>query len=139
MTSRDETEATANNGTSIRTILLIIEDDADIGEFLTQAIKEETSYQVFNVTDAVQALEMVRTIKPSLFLLDYHLPGIDGLELADRLHSIGGLETVPTLMMSANLPPEEALRQRNITFLKKPFDLNNLLKTIEQLLAQHEQ
>jgi DNA-binding response OmpR family regulator len=132
-------EATEKDATSAQIVLLIVEDDEDIGEFLTHAIKEETSYHTFHVTDAVQALEAVRSIKPSLFLLDYHLPGIDGLELADRLHATEGLETVPTLMMSANAPPKEALRQRHITFLKKPFDLNDLLIHIERLLEKRSE
>lgn len=129
-------EATEKDATSAQIVLLIVEDDEDIGEFLTHAIKEETIYHTLHVSDAVQALEAVRSIKPSLFLLDYHLPGIDGLELADRLHSTEGLETIPTLMISANAPPQEALRRRRITFLKKPFDLNDLLKRIERLLEK---
>src|SRR5947209_13316932 len=99
MTS-DELEPTINNKTGLQTILLVVEDDVDIGAFIAQALKNETPYKVLHVTDAARALEVVSSIKPSLLILDYSLPGIDGLELADRLHSIEGLETVPIIMIS---------------------------------------
>ena len=118
-------------------ILLVVEDDGEIGAFLTDALHEITPYHPFHVTNAVQALEAVATITPSLFILDYHLPGIDGLELADRLHAIKGLESVPILMLYANLPSRKALQERGIRFLAKPFDLGTLLKAVEQLLPIH--
>lgn len=135
MTS-DESEATTNNEKSIQTILLVVDDDEDIGAFIAQALKDETPYQVLHVTDAARALEAVNSIKPSLFILDYSLPGIDGLKLADHLHSVEGLETVTTIMMSATFPSTEEMQKRKITFLSKPFDLNDLLATIEKLLAE---
>ena len=115
-------------------ILLVVEDDGEIGDFLTDALREITPYHPLHVTNAVQALEAIATITPSLFLLDYHLPGINGLELADRLRAINGLESVPILMLSANLPSRKAMQERGIRFLAKPFDLNTLLKAVEQLL-----
>lgn len=133
----DETESTTNEEKSIQTLLLV-EDDEDIGEFIVQILKDETPYSTLHVTDAAQALEAVRSIKPNLFILDYHLPGIDGLELSDRLHSIEGLEATPTLMLSAHPPSLKELRQRQIMLLKKPFDLSDLLKSIEKLLPKQE-
>lgn len=131
----EPSESTPNGKTDLYT-LLVVEDDESIGELLVQTIKSETSYAVLLVADAVHALKAVEAFKPSLFILDYHLPGIDGLELHDRLHSIHGLESIPSLMMSSHSPPRQAIRQREITFLKKPFDLADLLDSIERLLAQ---
>ena len=117
-------------------ILLVVEDDGEIGAFLTDALHEITPYHPFHVTNAVQALEAVATITPSLFILDYHLPGIDGLDLADRLRTIQGLDRVPILMLSATPPSRKALQQRGIHFLAKPFDLGALLEAVEQLLPK---
>jgi DNA-binding response OmpR family regulator len=133
--TNDESEATKNNETSNQTIF-IVEDDEEISEVLVQALKLETPYVVHHVTDAAQALQVVHSHKPKLFILNYQLPDLDGLELADRLRSIEGLDTVPTLMVSANPPPRKEIRQRNITFFPKPFDLPDLLKTIERLLSE---
>ena len=116
--------------------ILIVEDDENIGEFISEAIKEETPYHPLHVTNAAQALEAVQSVTPSVVLLDYDLPGIDGLELADRLHALPGLETVPTMMVSASHPPRKAMQQRHIIFLAKPFDLTTLIKTINTLLAE---
>ena len=51
---------------------------------------------------------------------------------------IKALEKIPTLVISANVPPRKEMQQRQIAFLKKPFDLNDLFKSIEKLLAQGE-
>ncbi|HEU0000025.1 MAG TPA: response regulator [Ktedonobacteraceae bacterium] len=120
----------ANNQT-----ILLVEDDEDISVFMTQILTDETPYEALRVPDATSALEVVDSIKPSLFILDYRLPGLNGLELSDRLHSIEGLETVPTMMISANYLPRNELQRRHITYLKKPFDLSHLLTAVEKLLA----
>lgn len=118
--------------------ILVVEDDEAIGEFIVTALTQAASYHAIHVTNAAQAVEVAAFSNPCLFLLDYRLPGITGLELADRLHSMKDLEHVPTLMMSANLPPRRALQERHILFLAKPFELNDLLHTVEYLLAEYK-
>ena len=115
--------------------ILLVEDDEDIGFFMTQVLASETPYEAVHVPDATSALEIVDAVKPDLLILDYRLPDLNGLELSDRLHSIEGLEAVPTMMISANTPPRNELQQRHITYLKKPFDLSHLLAAVEKLLA----
>ena len=67
--------------------ILIIEDDDSIGALLVEALSQETPYKALLVTDAFQALKAVNYVKPCLFITDYHLPLMDGIELYDRLHS----------------------------------------------------
>ncbi|MFL5703251.1 MAG: response regulator, partial [Ktedonobacteraceae bacterium] len=64
---------------SIKTVL-IVEDDQDIGSFILRAILDETSHQAILVTDGQKALETVKSLKPNLLLLDYHLPRMNGIE-----------------------------------------------------------
>jgi CheY-like chemotaxis protein len=115
-------------------IIFIVEDDADVGEFLIEAIKILTPYQVLLAHDGFQALKMVKTLKPDLFVLDYLLPGMNGLELYDHFRATEALEQVPTLFMSANMPEKEA-EKRHAAYIKKPFEFEDLLQLIEQLLA----
>ncbi len=119
----------------IQTILLV-EDDEDAGVFIAQVLKEERPYVVLHMTDGAHALEAVGSIKPNLFILDYRLPGFDGLELFDRLHAIPGLEMVPALMMSATYPSQKEIQKRHISFLTKPFEISDLLAVVDELLAK---
>ena len=68
------------------------------------------------------------------FITDYHLPHINGIELYDRLHSTDDLANTPAIIMSAYLPEEE-VRKRHLISLSKPFELDELLDTVEKLLA----
>jgi CheY-like chemotaxis protein len=133
----DQPDAAASNEVHIQTILLV-EDDADIGEFIAQALKDETPYTILHVVDGSRALEAVASVKPDLFILDYQLPGMNGIELHDRLHEIKGFENIPTLIISANVPSRKEMQQRRIMLLKKPFDLNDLYRAMEKLLAQEK-
>lgn len=119
---------------SIVKTVLIVEDDESIGAFILRAILDETSHQAILVTDGHKAIETVKSLKPNLLVLDYHLPRMNGIELYDNLHAHRELEHVPAILMSARLPKEEA-RKRKITCLEKPFELDSLLKTIDELIA----
>jgi CheY-like chemotaxis protein len=117
----------------LKTILLV-EDDINIGEVLVQAITQETSYLAVLAADGFEALKFVENLTPNLFILDYHLPGMDGIELYDKLHAIKNLADVPTIMMSARLPQQE-IAKRTIVGMNKPIDLDDFLRAIDQLLV----
>lgn len=121
------------DNTIVKTIL-VVEDDYTIGSLLVETITQETAHQALLATSSLQALQMVHECKPSLFLFDYRLPHINGLELYDQLHTTKELEDVPALLISASFPFEEA-RKRNIMLIQKPFELDDLLRNIERLIA----
>jgi CheY-like chemotaxis protein len=115
-------------------VILVVEDDADIAEFLTDALKTETSCQTLLVTDGFQALEVVKTQIPDLFILDYRLPKMNGLELYEHLQAIEKLKNVPVLLMSASAPIQE-IEKSHVYFIEKPFEWEEILQAIERLLA----
>lgn len=117
---------------------MIVEDDAAIGDFLQQLIEEETPYTSIVVPDGPHALAVVQQIRPCLFLLDYRLPGMNGVELFDRLQTIDGAKGVPAIMMSATLPTSD-LQQRGIYQLRKPMDIGNVVRMITHALATFEE
>jgi CheY-like chemotaxis protein len=118
--------------------ILIVEDDTDIGYFLQQLIEEETPYSSDVVTDGLHALEKAKQVHPCLLLLDYRLPGMNGLEIHDRLQSMEETRGVPTIMMSATLPTEE-LNKRGLYQLRKPMDVGNVVRMITHALATYEE
>src|SRR5215813_6183476 len=95
------------------TTILIVEDDADIAQFLQQLIEEETPYHTLVIDNGETAVEVAPNIHPCLMLLDYRLPKLNGLELYDRLQHHEATRDTPSIMMSATLPIKE-LEERGI-------------------------
>jgi CheY-like chemotaxis protein len=118
--------------------ILIVEDDENVGEFLQQAIDEWTPYQTTVVNGGFNALERGKQIQPCLLLLDYKLPGLNGLEIYERFQSMDETRGVPTIMMSTSLPVEE-LQRRGIYPLRKPMDSGNVIRMITHALATYEE
>jgi len=118
--------------------ILVVEDDVNIGDFLRQIIDKETPYQTIVVHDGFRALERAQQLQPCLLLLDYRLPGINGLEVYDRLQEQEETRGVPTIMMSATLATEE-LQCRGIYQLRKPEDEGGVIRMITHALASSEE
>ncbi len=118
--------------------ILIVEDDAAIGEFLQQMIESETPYTSAVVSDGPHALEAAQQIHPCLFLLDYRLPGMNGVEIYDRLQTMEETRGVPAIMMSATLPTAD-LQKRGIYQLRKPMDIGNVVRMITHAVATFEE
>ncbi len=114
--------------------ILIVEDDDNIGKFLVTVFSLETSYRPLLVTDGFQALQIAKSIKPSLCITDYRLPEMNGIEFYDQLQNIHEWTQVPVIMMSAYLPTQE-MQKRHMIGMSKPFDLDELLDTVDHLLT----
>lgn len=132
--AEESTPRSAEEQEAAQTIL-VVEDDADVGAFLLEIMAQETDYQAFLATNGLAALQFIRYVRPALYILDYHLPDMNGVQLYDRLHAMRGLESTPAIMISANLPRTE-LEQRSLIGLSKPFELDEFLDTVERLLVR---
>ena len=114
--------------------ILIVEDDDSFGEFLCQAISQETPHQPVRVSNGFQALQVIREIIPDLVILDYYMPGMNGIELYDQLHAAKGLEHLPAIMTSPGVLEHDIL-DRHIVGMSKPVELSKLLDIIAELIG----
>jgi CheY-like chemotaxis protein len=114
--------------------ILMVEDDADIGAIFLHLLVDETPYETILVTDPLDALEVIKIITPVLFILNYRLPHMNGIDLYDRLHAQPDLAHIPAMMVSATLPLDE-LAKRGIVGLEKPLDINDFVDAVKQLVC----
>ncbi|HEX4204528.1 MAG TPA: response regulator [Ktedonobacteraceae bacterium] len=116
-------------------IVLIVDDEEDIGVALSELLTDEGGFRCVVATNSRQALDIINTMMPDLMLLDYQLPGMNGLELIDRVRYQRELAHVPAVLMSANLPPAPELYSRHMLGLAKPFDIDDVVTTVQCTLA----
>lgn len=116
-------------------LILIVEDDADIGQLLVQIIHQQTSHRALHHLTAGEAIKAIMTLTPHLFILDYSLPDMTGLELHDWFRAIDRLKHVPAILLSARNPPLDEIQKRGIILIRKPFAVTKLLSHIENYLA----
>ena len=118
--------------------ILLVEDDEATREALTDLIELETSYRVLafgSAEAALQHLEEIKAADPFLFILDLQLPGLNALELSDRLCAIPEFAHHHAIIVTAvtlDLAKESAIDRRGLTLLRKPFDMEILLDYIDQ-------
>jgi CheY-like chemotaxis protein len=114
-----------------------VEDDPSfLG--LVETILAERGYHVFTSADGIDAWPLIRVHRPHLLILDLNLPGIGGLELLMRLRGHPDTAATPVLVCSGAVADlralESRLRQLHCAVLAKPFELDELERTLQQLV-----
>lgn len=130
-------EALAVTKDATAKVILVVEDDAANAELLMHVLLRETPYQVYLAPDGIVALQLISHVKPDLFILDYRLPGMTGIELYERLHAHPRFNQTPALILSACLEGyQEAIERHKLVALAKPFDVDELLALIAKMFDQ---
>ncbi len=115
--------------------ILVVEDDVSIGEVIELILSQDAMYTPFVIDNPHKALETARRIMPDLFIIDYHLSGINGIRLYDQIHSSNELHTIPAIITTASLESHtQELAERGLVGLAKPFDMDELLETVKQAM-----
>lgn len=118
-----------------RRVVVIGEDDEPIAVLLRDAVNDEDGYQSVVVSDGALLIDTVRQVHADLLILDIMMPGLNGLEIYDRIRSDPDIRDMPVLFVSAAAAQFGAeMAERKITdIIAKPFDLNDLLDKVRQL------
>jgi CheY-like chemotaxis protein len=119
---------------------VLIVDDVEIVRKALQVGVQKLGHEAEGASDPLVALELARLHPPDLALVDYRMPGMDGVAFFGALKSQFGDRCPKVLFVSAT-PPEE-VRERLLPtglvpegFVRKPFHLDDLWKTVKDALA----
>jgi two-component system cell cycle response regulator DivK len=118
--------------------LILIVEDNEKNRKLARMVLQKRGYRTEEAETGEEALQLARKNPPALVLMDYQLPGIDGIETFRRLRADKSVARMPIVAVTASAMPEDQKRMRDAGFdgfETKPINVQNLLATIERLLA----
>ncbi len=116
--------------------ILVIDDEAAIRESLRMTLEYE-GYEFVGAATGQEGLTLVERDAPDLVLLDVKMPGMDGLEVLDRLRAMN--DSLPVVMLSGHATittAVEAIRKGAFEFIEKPFGSDRVLVVLRNALDQ---
>jgi DNA-binding response OmpR family regulator len=120
-------------------LVLVVDDQRDILGLIKLRL-EQAGFRVETASDGERALELVKTLRPNLVVLDVMLPVLDGREVTRRIRADADTAGIPVLLVSASVHEhevQEGLDAGADDYLPKPFTANVLRERVEALLQAH--
>ncbi len=118
--------------------ILIVEDEAELADFVVRGLREE-GFVVEHVVDGELAGDAMRLATWDLIVLDWWLPGEDGLSVLRRFRQAGG--TTPVLFLTARDAVADRVRGLDggaDDYLCKPFAFDELLARVRALVRRRD-
>jgi putative two-component system response regulator len=119
--------------------ILVVDDSPTIRHLVSKAL-EEAGFQVVIAENGKQALDRINESRPDLIISDINMPEMDGIEFCKKTHADPSLAVIPFVIMSTN--SDRAVMRRLLSwgasgYLVKPFNLEQIVITVERLLSDH--
>jgi CheY-like chemotaxis protein len=118
--------------------ILVIDDSALVREAARIALSPVDGWQTVTVASGEEGIELASSERWSAILLDVEMPGMDGIEVAKRLHEAPATGMPPIVLLSAHKHIENSPRLRDISIagaIAKPFDISELPHQVAILLG----
>ena len=126
-----------DEGSKKPTVLVV--EDHPLNMKLTADLLELHGFGVVKATDGESALQLLQTSRPDLILLDLHLPGMDGLQVFQKIKADPRLSATPVIALTASAMRDEEERIRAVGFtdyIAKPIDTKRFITTVRAHLPK---
>lgn len=114
--------------------VLVVDDEFGITDALEILLSEE-GFDVLVATNGRQALDRIEAKRPDLLLTDFMMPVMNGGEVIRRMKADPALAGIPIVMMSAMPETSIPADVRPDLFIRKPFELDDLLAAVKRLIG----
>ncbi|MCC6493834.1 MAG: response regulator [Pirellulales bacterium] len=117
--------------------ILVVDDDESLVELMVDALERDGRFEVRSVNNGFGAGMMIKEFRPDLVVLDVMLPDINGKEVCNLVRSDKTMDDVRIICISGMVEQEKILELRSAgadDFMKKPFDIDQLIGRACQLL-----
>ncbi|MFL6712137.1 MAG: phosphate regulon transcriptional regulator PhoB [Sulfurifustis sp.] len=124
---------------NVRGKILVVDDEAAIRRMICLALNQ-AGYDCLEAADANEARTRIVNDTPDLVLLDWMLPGVNGVEYARRLRREKLTQNLPVIMLTARAEEEDKVRGLESgadDYITKPFSTRELIARINALLRRH--
>jgi DNA-binding NtrC family response regulator len=119
----------------VRPVILVVDDDPGVRESFRLILEDH--YDVVDVPDGPSALDVVRTSPMDLVLLDIRLPGMDGIEVLERIKAIDDrAEVILVTAVKTVRTAVAAMKLGAFDYLTKPFEEDELLSLASRALER---
>jgi len=126
---------------SRRPLVLVVEDDPDLGETIVSFLKDE-SLDAKLARDGDQAMRLVDQLSPATMILDLMMPRRDGFSVLRELRADGRIAHLPVIVVTAIFGLSERLYATELgaaDYVTKPFELDELLERVRNVLASRNE
>ena len=126
------------HGKSKQTLIMIVDDDAALGEMLS-IVLNGSGFETVTCQDGLRAVEMFPTLHPDLVLLDIMLPGDDGYTILEQLKSMPSVKDVPVIMVTAKeaeFDKVKGLEGGADDYITKPFGMMEFVARVKAVLRR---
>ena len=130
-------DADDDNQSDTRQLVLIVEDNADVAEYMTMQLKAR--YRLVIAHDGMEGLEKATQLVPDIIVTDVMMPRMDGYELCQAVKQSEVLNHIPVIMVTAKTSQEDKLRGLQLgvdAYIYKPFDAEELAVSVGNLLEK---
>ncbi len=120
-------------------LIMVVDDSMTVRRLVTQAL-EEAGFQVMAAENGKQAMELIEQRRPDLIVSDIDMPVMNGIDFCKKIHANPDLAVIPFVIMSANSDRavmRQLLQWGAAGYLVKPFNLDQIVITVEKLLSDH--
>ncbi|HEU5065372.1 MAG TPA: response regulator [Gaiellaceae bacterium] len=118
--------------------ILVVDDESAI-RLICRVNLESAGFETLEAGDGETAFSLAQTEQPDLILLDIMLPGIDGLEVAERLSAAPETRQIPIIFLTARSTAPDEWRGHEaggVAYIAKPFDPISLTETVAAVLSR---
>jgi response regulator NasT len=118
--------------------VVVAEDESLIRLDIVETLRGHGFDVVGEAADGIKAVELARSLKPDLMVMDIKMPNLDGLSAAEQIAVL----KIPVVLLTAFSQQELVARAAEVgamAFLVKPFSPDELLPAIEIALSRHQQ
>ena len=125
---------------SAKNTVLVVEDDKLIGTMFGDFLTKQ-GYRVVMAADGLEAYKAVLTERPQVVITDLYMPKLDGYGLFDALHSVPELRSIPVILISSSLQPEDEMKAFDrgfFDFIAKPVREGTLITRVRRALQFYE-